>query len=90
MTLVRCENNVNIVGLYYVIGLSAILLRFINFIIIILQTWKKKDINDIIILFKYIKDGIELVYIDSYKCCCYFILTDFIIDDKKTNFYYKN
>lgn len=37
-------------------------------------------------MFKYTKNGIELVYIDSYKYYCYPILTDFIIDYKEQIF----
>lgn len=43
----------------------------------------KKNTNDISALLKYIKDSIELVYVDGYKKCCYPILASFIIDYKK-------
>ena len=43
----------------------------------------KKNISNIIILLKYLKDNIKLVYINNYKNHNYYILTDFLVDYKK-------
>lgn len=38
---------------------------------------------DVKLLLLYSKNGIEIVYIDGYKKCRYFILADFIINYKE-------
>lgn len=50
------------------------------------MTLRKRDTDNIAILLKYIKDGLQLVYANSYKKHCYFILINFIIDYKKQVF----
>ena len=49
----------------------------------LLLTLKKWDIDDITILFEYIKEVIELVCANSYKYGCYLILIGLMIDYKK-------
>lgn len=44
--------------------------------------FKKKDTNDFAILLEH-KNGIELIYVDDYKRCCYPILVGFMVDYKK-------
>ena len=44
---------------------------------------KKWDADDITVLFEYLKDGIELIYVNDYKRHCYLILADFIVDYKE-------
>lgn len=51
-----------------------------------LLTLKKYNINNITTLFEYIKDGIKLIFIDSYKKCYYSIFADFIANYKKQIF----
>ena len=46
---------------------------------------RKKDINNITLLFKY-KNNIKLIYINGYKRYCYFILANFIINYNKQGF----
>lgn len=43
------------------------------------MTLRKKDINDVIILFEN-NDGIELLYANSYKKPCYLILASLTMD----------
>lgn len=47
---------------------------------------RKKDTNNVAVLHEYIKDRIELVYVNVYKEVCYFILTNLIVDYKKQVF----
>lgn len=47
------------------------------------MTLRKKNIDNVAILFKYIKDKIELVYVDSYKKYCYSVFASFIVNYKK-------
>lgn len=44
------------------------------------MTLRKKDANEVIALLEYRKNGIQFVYADGYKRCCYHILADIIID----------
>lgn len=44
---------------------------------------KKRDINNIIMLLEYIKDGIKLVYINGYKHYCYLVLANLMVDYEK-------
>lgn len=43
--------------------------------------FEKRDIYDVVALLKYQND-IKLVYVDSYKKFCYFILVDFMVNYK--------
>lgn len=42
--------------------------------------FKKKDADDVIALFKYTKDGIELVCTNDYKRRCYSVLAGLMVD----------
>lgn len=55
-------------------------------LILFLLTLIKNNINNVIILFKYTKSNIVLVYVDSYKKSSHFILTGFIVDYRKRVF----
>ena len=46
---------------------------------------RKEDTNDIAALLEH-KDGIELVYVDSYKRRCYPVLAGFMVDYKEQVF----
>lgn len=72
--------------IYYILALKTILFYNVFILAFFLLILRKKDIDDVITLIKYIKDNIKLVYVDSYKQYCYFILASFIIDYKKQVF----
>ena len=48
--------------------------------------FKKKNANDIIVLFEYIKNDIELIYTNGYQKHCYLVLSDFMINYKEQIF----
>lgn len=50
------------------------------------MTLRKRDTNNIVSLFMYYKDVIELIYKDGYKKYCYLVLIDLIVDYKKQVF----
>lgn len=49
----------------------------------ILSTSTNGDTDNVIVLFKYTKDGIEFICVDDYKRHYYFLLVYYMVDHKE-------